>query len=353
MHLNFADWYRPASFGHNRDTLELRWQGVEAALEQIDDSIVLELIRLVFGRPLQSPGVENTFRKFFKDTDQSFLTTGNDLEVKVLAGCVLAMTCVEPISPLPTMAILTTSVFGLRELQIEIDLIGMVASRVHSDGIRARKRIRADKLKPFEDAAYNEAILPLSQPQTPALMVQVLNNIGAVTVSQLNTLQNAIADQQALLEIQDEELQLLWWVVGERSDKWGKAFTGLNTKARPILLAAEAAAMTTGFSEPPSLRAIFSRVGVSESDKVTIHECVNACGTEHLKLLAPSDAGCTSIFPVHFAMFRALEAGANSTWVAPWTKATGITAKAKLSAVELAMQVHRECQLMAYMESKK
>ena len=48
------------------------------------------------------------------------------------------------------------------------------------------------------------------------------------------------------------------------------------------------------------------------------------------------------IFPVHFAVARALETGADTTWIAGWSKTSGIDKNLKLSQQELALQIYRE-----------
>jgi hypothetical protein len=132
MHPKFADWYRPVTFGHNKETFELRWQGVEAALEGIEFLEVLELVRLAFGRPTVSIEDVDAFRQHFKTIDPTFLTSGNDYEVQVLAGCALAILCIEDGygSEVP-LAILTASACGTRTPKVEIDLIGMASARLN------------------------------------------------------------------------------------------------------------------------------------------------------------------------------------------------------------------------------
>lgn len=331
MHPNFPDWYKHLTFGNKPETVELRWKGIETVLGVIDGPMTLELVRLVYGRPLTSTEFESTFRQYFKDADALFLASGNDPEVKTLAGCVLAMTCVDnyDVSPLSALAIITAAACGQRNLKIEIDLPGMAAHWILSDGMRARKKIRALALKP----------------------------IGAEATTQLEDVRNDIDEQikamQAFLDIQDEELRLLWWIIGGKSHKWDSNFTGIDSKARAVLLAEEASEMTISLSEPPSLKAIFSRVNVNEDDKFTIQESVNACGKKFLNRVANTGQVCPSIYPVHFAMSRAVEVNSSSTWVGPWSQAAGIGKTARISALDLAMQVYRERQLMNSIERAK
>ncbi len=63
---------------------------------------------------------------------------------------------------------------------------------------------------------------------------------------------------------------MLWWMIGQRSTMWDISFEDINENSRPVLLAIEAASMIQEFLESPSLKAIFSRVGISRTMKVTI-----------------------------------------------------------------------------------
>ena len=174
-------------------------------------------------------------------------------------------------------------------------------------------------------------------------VVSLFNSFQKASILEINNLQK-------ILTVQDEELQMLWWMVSGWSEMWDCSFSDIDNKARPILLAKEAASMTKEVSESPSLKALFSRVGVDGNTKITIPEAVNACGVENLGRLAHKSAPCSTIFPLHFAMFRALETGADPAWIAGWSKASGIGEKSQIVPLELALQVHRELKLMKLLE---
>lgn len=154
-----------------------------------------------------------------------------------------------------------------------------------------------------------------------------------------------------LFSLQDEELDLLWWMVAEWSDKWDCAFSAISPQASPILLGEEVAQLTLESSEPPSLKAVFSRIGVGRTIKVSIPESVKACGIDQLNLLNQPGAVCSTILPVHFAVTRACETDGDNSWVSPWEKVAGINQAQSVPPLDLAIQVHRECKLMTFMAS--
>ncbi|MFK5914135.1 MAG: GTPase-associated system all-helical protein GASH [Woeseiaceae bacterium] len=354
MHKNFADWYQPVTFGHDRETLDFRWRGVEAALENLDYEMLMDLVRFVFSREIVSQEVLSTFRQYFKDTDQTFLTTGNEQEVLTLASCVLALICVDEYSLGEiALAILTVSACGIRKPAINIDLVGMATERVKDDGLQDRSRpIMSAPKKVGNKKAFQDATEPLTQGHGFPQALEAIDNIGAITLSHINAMQKntseKIVEMQKVLKIQDEELQMLWWVVGNWSGMWNSSFNNIDPSAMPILLAEEAASMTTGFSEPPSLKSVFFRIGLDDTSELSITDSVNACGIENLEVFSLSNVTCASIFPVHFAMARAKETGADKSWVTSWRNISGIKAKDKITPVDLAVQFHRESKLMEF-----
>lgn len=352
MHQNFSDWYRPVTFGHDRETINLRWQGVEATIQGLEFPIAMDLVLLAFGRPALSVKEIEKFRQYFKDVDPTFSTSGNDLEVQTLAGCVLGILCIDKHDwgEVP-FAIVTASACKKRVPIVEFDLVGMASERIRLEGIQARKRQTMSMLEiDSYKQTLDQAIAPFLNNQGIPHAVEALKQMNVVLEKSFASLQENIKKEinqlQEVLTIQDEELQMLWWMTGGWSEMWKSTFHNLDNKARPILLAKEASEMTELFSEPPSLKAVFYRVGIDESTELNIPDSVNACGLEHLKTLSPQSPPCSILFPMHFAISRAIETGADNTWIPGWSKVSGIDEKAKVMPIELALQFYREIKLM-------
>jgi hypothetical protein len=78
-----------------------------------------------------------------------------------------------------------------------------------------------------------------------------------------------------------------------------------------------------------------------------IPDAINACCTKRLEKIAPDNKLDPLIFPVHFAMTRALETGADKTWIPGWSKISGISKNTQLTQLQLAQQVYRERKLIS------
>lgn len=356
MHTSFADWYQPVTFNHDREVIALRWNGVKAAIESIEDnSCILDIIQYVYGIPFKNHKNEEKFRQFFKDSDPTFIMKGNDKELLVLAGSLLALYCVgdEYEWDIVPLSILTMSICGTKKPVVEIDLIGMASEAVFSAGIEARKRPQIASLKKLSNKKTYEELATsiITAPQDWEKVSTATKSLGAMVDTSVNALQASASSElekvYKTLMLQDEELHMLWWMVGGWSNMWNSRFSDIDQSSRPILLAIEAAKMTEEKSEPPSLQAVFSRVEISSKSKTPIPSAVNSCGAESLEKIKINSVDYPSVFPVHFAIHRALETGADESWINGWSKATGVSKDIKIDSLALAVQVHRECKLMS------
>jgi hypothetical protein len=61
--------------------------------------------------------------------------------------------------------------------------------------------------------------------------------------------------------VQDEELNVLWWLHGGHSELAKVPFGELPVAQRPLVLAAELSDLSTILPGPPSLAALLSRAG--------------------------------------------------------------------------------------------
>jgi hypothetical protein len=142
--------------------------------------------------------------------------------------------------------------------------------------------------------------------------------------------------------VQDEELQMLWWLVGDRSWDLNCPFAKVPREQRPLVLAKELAGLTTILPGPLALGALLSRASIKDSDELSIASTVNACEDEWLRGvvdgLTPSPVTC----PIHCAITRRLETGKGAAWVPGWAATTNLDSSAKQSSLQLAVMFYRE-----------
>lgn len=335
MSRDFADWYQSVSFNHNHDVQTLREEAAKAAVEELSNEAALDLVRFLFGGPVVNSDQINNFRKYFKDKDPAFKSTGNDQEVLVLTGWVLAEHCTTTSSP-ATVAILTASACGTRKPLIEADIVGIAENENIRDGDNTRERceIKISEKLSSEDA---DKITDVDTLKSYCETLQTQNIELATSV-------------RSNMEVQDEELQILWWLIGGLSNMWDAPFESIDTKARPFLLGHELATISSLQVEPRSIRSILSKAKITD-EQITISEAVTTCKAQLMKL-GMGIKPCSIITPVHFAIARACETDGDPSWIVPWQKVTGINADLPITALDLAIQYFRERKLLDELNEK-
>lgn len=325
MHPKFADWYQPVTFGHERDVLQFRWNGIEAILKGIGTLTALDLVLLVFQKDVIDPGNITWIRDHFKHADPTFKSEGNENELCVLAGCVLALACIEEDHAIPeaALAILTTSVCNTLVPGLGIDLLGMAQHRIEVEGSADRNRPEFSPLPAPTKKAFSTVTTSLTESPTLETVTAAINSLISSTTTLTSSLQKEIGKQiellQKTLSVQDEELQMLWWVVGKRSNLWKKEFDEIDKKARPLLFGYESTILTKLSMESPSLKAVLIRAGIDKGLKLTIPEAINACGVDFLRQIS-LDVSSPDMFPLLFAIERAIETEADETWIPVWVE---------------------------------
>ena len=89
MHHNFADWYNSVSLRPDGQTLEKRWEAVEALASQMKVAAVPSVVRVFFSLSDPNEYLEE-IRKVAKGKDPTFVTDADRNELTVLAGGVIA-----------------------------------------------------------------------------------------------------------------------------------------------------------------------------------------------------------------------------------------------------------------------
>ena len=144
------------------------------------------------------------------------------------------------------------------------------------------------------------------------------------------------------LRAQDEELDMLWWLTGQRSVDCDCTFDAIGSNARPLVLAKELADKTTCFPGPASVKGILSRAGLREGEKVSIAAAVNAAAAQWNRWeLGATDPSPVSM-PVHTAIKLRWETGSDVAWTETWAASVGVEDGYALSALTLGNLFYRE-----------
>jgi hypothetical protein len=351
MREEFPRWYRLVGMGDNRERLELRWKGVFGLVGNADRKSIETMIAIAL-RTKPRPQTANValLRQTFKDVDDLFDMEDNDRELEILCGSALA-TLFETDSNKAVLAALSTttaSCGGVRSAEFPLDLVGAAEASIAR--ISDARRIRPDLGKKMTVTApkvsMDQANATLKENWTAEGVVAALTVLSDLTNNAMRHLSQrvnvALSAAHDFAKIQDEELQMLWWLFGNRSAKMDCPFPDVQAEAQTFILAAELADMTEFLPGPASVKPILSRAGLKERKKYSVPAAVNACEARVLGPLIDGLDPSSITQPLHFAIKRKLETGDETSWISGWSNITGIDAGFLLPAIELGNLFYRE-----------
>lgn len=337
MHPDFPRWYRGLELGDDLARRQARWEGISTLAKRADFALVEALIRLSFKtrQPASPPSVQ-LMRDVFRDADDTFEKQGNDREIQVLAGASLAVIMCEStdIASLTALAVTTTSLAGGRRVDLPMDL-GVIAED-------ALLRLSASNRQRPDLTTYGKGTNAAFDFKTAAAKVRETQNWDGVAEAFVLAGESTRSALARFILTQDEELQMLWWLIGQRSSAYDCRFDEVPVLAQPLVLSSELADITDILPGPPSVKALLSRAGLKESAEITIPTAVNAAKPEWLRNWIGESTPSPVTMPLHDAIRRQLETGAGDDWIAGWAATTAISASLALPVLTLGTLFYRE-----------
>ncbi|WP_441255825.1 GTPase-associated system all-helical protein GASH [Tardiphaga sp. 285_C5_N1_2] len=351
MRDEFPRWYRQVEMGDNREKLELRWKGVIDLVDNADSESIVTMIAIALRtKPRPQATQVAAMRQTFKDIDDLFDMAGNDRELEILCSSALAMLFEgdEDTSALAALFTTTASCGGQRTADFALDLVGTANAALAriSDDRRTRpalgKMVVAAPLKISVEQENTSLKQAFNADQVAAAFTALCKQTESAMQRLTRNLNAVLKEAHTFGEIQDEELQMLWWLFGGRSKKMDCPFSEISPEAQTFILAAELADITKFLPGPDSVKPILSRAGLKERKKYSVPAAVNACDPSLLNSLIDGMEPSQITQPLHFAIKRKLETGDDASWIPAWSSISGIDATFSLPAIELGNLFYRE-----------
>lgn len=357
MHPEFPHWYHDVAMGGDKDELEKRWHGVSGLMATANLSDVDTMLRIVFARSDIAADAMLRFRKPFVDADAYFGTSDNNREMVVLAGSALAclMDAGDARAPFVALALTTSALGGARTNLVPFDLIGRAEHTIAVQADQARRRPSLSATPASASKLQGDIAKTVAkyQPADQNSIQAVLAEMATVTASYLQRLETNVHDTfksaMAFITIQDEELQMLWWVVNQWSREFACSFRDLPISARPIIVATALAELTNVIPGPTSADGLLAHAGLGTDPKLTVPEAINACDGAWLKRIFDRSSYSFLATPLHFAIVRKLESGDDSSWVPAWATTARIDPSLDMTPLALGRLLYRErllCRLL-------
>jgi hypothetical protein len=353
MHPHFPRWYAAVGIGNDSKRRAARWESISAVAGKANSTVVDSLVRLTFGsRHKPSSDVLNLIHEALRARDDSFDPDEAQREIQVLAGACLQLLFdrKDHVGATAALSVSTAAFAGAPKPNLPLDLVGLGEAAIQEIAEENRRRPNLDANTNIEPPKIEFGTAAAKAKEgnwdavAQALASSVLGALKALVAQQTK----AIRSMVRVLEIQDEELQMLWWLIGGRSFDLDCAFDTVPAEAQPLVFAKELGDSTVRLPGPKCIGPLLTRAGLAKRKKVTVVAAINAMDSEWLSGLVEDLDPSPVTLPLHFGIKRQLEAGGGVSWVPNWTAVVGIDGDRPLPAVQLGLQFYRERLLAAF-----
>lgn len=348
----FIEAYRTLVPAASREIVDARHKGHEKLYPLLAKSMerVYEACRLAFQLPQNSTAMVEWFQKTINEFDPHFTIEIDKAEAGRVASLLLR-DLISRGSPQGAFAILVCSYCG-RRTPVDGELL-VAARDAVTNAARERRIILADKkimAPPAKDLkAEIEAIQAAWNPSTvraalEAVIADSHNGISKTASSVADAHQSLRSDVVRLAE----EVDMLWWHVGDWSESLDQSRADLPEEAVGLVSGVELGDFVRQLPGPYGAYGILRRtLGKSSARKAKLKDAVSSLGDDVKKLAYVLPRSAFSVFPVHAAMRLAADHGENG-WVAVFEQVAGDVKDFDLNYFELAVQTFRERVLIKY-----
>ena len=351
QHKMFGTWLRVTELKLDRDALSARWTTVYRILVEIDFEKSIFLIDYLFDLPYSDAKLQ-WFQEEFHNDDPMFIMqkSDNKRELKNLVS-VLVLLLLENIDPdneefNPVIAnyTLAVSCAGLRDAGTQNQaIVDSAKALVREYAISARERgnFSTSESNTWEQAKIDKAIESIDDADSSTIQgaLKIISNVARNTITTVKRNNLKLSSNiKHLVKIQDEELNILWWLINANSSFCNCLFDDLDNKEKPLILGLELAKLTALAVEIPSAQVIFQKAGVDINTVSTFSEFID--GISKKDELIENLPDCNETYtPVLYALKNKT---LNDCWFEECRSKIHINNDTKISSLEWALQVYRE-----------
>jgi GTPase-associated system helical domain len=356
MNSDFARWYTEL-FMDEGATRAARWKGVVETAAPACNLTVEVLVRLAFATSAPPSGTKTeelgeAYRAVLASISGGSVPidpASQKRELQFLAAAVLVQLFAR--MPDAAIAVTTTSFTGLRSPELPMDLAALASTALATLSKKAHVRPAAEDLKievpkldfevsveaiePEDSDASTEATESEDEEQWMVELERLRDAVGGAMreiVDGHNQVARLLSRQ---LAFGDEELQMLWWLMGEYSGVAAKPFAKVEPSLKPLAFAKELGQFVEISPGPASVAAMLARTGVGDK-ALAIQEVINASTIDWARTVSTSTTVSPVTTPLHFALEKRGEVNSADAWQATWAAMTGLSADTKIPAVRLA-----------------
>ena len=349
MDPDFAAWLTPSDLSNDVSRRSARWFGVQAVIAELTPTLTESIVRLATrSKQKADPTVVTELRDLFSSSEEELTPVPNDEELTNLSSAVLALVLKQNSQLAATVAlcVYTTSLRGRRTFSIPLELAEIAKDtlrRISSDQRRRRKPPLIPGKSSVEFTTKTKKALETSNWEAVGTAFSAAEtSIQSAFGETLRASADLTTYVEGIVAIQDEELQMLWWLIGERSFDLDRPFKEVPEHPKPLLFAKELADLTGLVPGPVSLQSLLCKAGLTDDPGLVIADAIESCPSEWMERTLKSLSPSPVTHPIHFGMLRRGETGQGGAWIPGWAATVDVPADLKMSPLALATQFYRE-----------
>jgi hypothetical protein len=354
QHKNFSTWLRESQLELDRVSLTSRWVTVHRLINDISTEHALFLVQYLYG---YSPSAEDLewFQSEFQTDDDMFVMdeSDNKKELLNLASIIITL-MLEDVQGKPFEEqfysvfgtyILAVNLLGLRKLHSKMPIVEMAKNVVDNYAKEARKRgsLPEDEQSNWEQKKIEASIeaIDIGDGESIAASIKCLAGVAQNSITTLrknnNKLNLFIKD---LISVQDEELNILWWLINGYSSTEDCAFSEMSADDKSMFLAIELAEQTAFNVEVPSINILFKKSGIKQDEEKSLKDFIDSISS--VESISKIEVEVEDIHtPILYAIKQRVSLG-DANWFEESIPKLNLTLDDKKTYLDWATHVYRE-----------
>ena len=322
MDNRFGTWLRPAMADIDDGRLKRYWTAVEELSKQLEHSDIRKLIRFSAQVGKIDEDTLSKVRNTFFENDNAFLMTGNDFELRLLSSVIVIKMLLDKTDQLDhALAVACLDCCGAHSCFELHSLVEEANRSLNTMSHELRPKTPLPNLG-NEKINAKSVLKPLKAKAakgTPQVEISDLEPILTAYAKSDNNLASNNEDLRTALELQKEEVDVLWWLVGAYSNDLERPYSELEKAITAVVAGKEFAELVLHRPGPIGATGILKRMlanGTGGSQKISLQELVPNLPMEWRERVSESVTEDSIQFcPLLAAISASVESKADDAWV--------------------------------------
>jgi hypothetical protein len=224
-------------------------------------------------------------------------------------------------------------------------IVELAKATVDKYAVEARERshLPEDEQSNWEQKKIEATIedINIADGESIAASIQCLAGVAQNSIATLRKNNNKLNSCiKSLIKVQDEELNVLWWLINGYSSTLDTPFNNMPSDDKCIFLAIELANQTAFNAEMPSVNTLFKRSGVKPNEEKSLKDFIN--GISSLEAIVDIDVQVNDIHtPILYAVNQRNNLG-DENWFEESSPTLKLESNDTKTHLDWAIQIYRE-----------